>query len=219
MPEAHVFPGGRVDDADGDNLRFRRAAIRECAEECGLLFAKKDERYANAGESQACFEALKSGASFYDYANEHQLTLCEDELVPFSRWVTPEFEKRRYNAHFFLAKAPSEQVASFDNFETTEGVWLTPNEALKRYAAKEIYLAPPTLATLEDLSDAQSFDDMAQKGTGLVDAICPQRAYVGEQMVLALCGDPLFVGEGARSKLRTRFVHQEKGRFVSGFGE
>jgi hypothetical protein len=70
--------------------------------------------------------------------------------VPWARWITPRsrLQAKRFDARFFVARVPPDAVARHDGRETTESAWLRPRDALARYWAREIALAPPQIMTL-----------------------------------------------------------------------
>src|SRR3954447_20722405 len=74
-----------------------------------------------------------------------------EELVLFSRWVTPEVISRRFDAWFFLALAPAHTPPKPDGVETTDAGWFEPARALEAQAAGELALAFPTVKQLESL--------------------------------------------------------------------
>ena len=151
MAGAHVFPGGRLDkndssasacallSADTAALQQRLgeplpamhaaglfiAAIRETFEEAGLLLG----RLAAGWQMEDARRAVAAGAQF--------TTLVERidgaALVPWVRWVTPEISPKRFDARFFLARAPEGQEPQVDGREATEGLWIAPQEALQRW--------------------------------------------------------------------------------------
>jgi len=65
-------------------------------------------------------------------------------LVPWVRWVTPEISPRRFDARFFLARAPAGQEPRVDGREATEGLWISPMAALGRWLDGDMQLAPAT---------------------------------------------------------------------------
>jgi 8-oxo-dGTP pyrophosphatase MutT (NUDIX family) len=68
----------------------------------------------------------------------------EEELVPFTRWITPEVVSRRFDAWFFLALAPAHSPPKVDGSEIIEGRWFEPAAALAAEEAGEMGLAFPT---------------------------------------------------------------------------
>src|SRR5215207_7589585 len=57
-----------------------------------------------------------------------------DELVKYSRWITPELLKIRFDTHFFLALAPAGTRARCDGRECVALDWSTPHDALNHSA-------------------------------------------------------------------------------------
>ena len=83
------------------------------------------------------------------YADASALTL-------FSHWITPPAYPRRYNAHFFLALAHEHQAAAADSFETHDGVWIAPDDALERCSHGEFSMVYPTIKHVERLAQFSS---------------------------------------------------------------
>ena len=175
---AYVFPGGKLDDSDlqlasiahldQDSHALHNAlgepdlpldvarglyvaALREAFEECGVLFAQ-DTAHRH---SLQLAEQIKAGQSFNAVLGHLQLRLQTQALQPWSRWITPKMpsiSSKRFDTRFFVAALPAEQIASHDNVETTESVWLPPRMALEQYWDNQIALAPPQIMTLAHLS-------------------------------------------------------------------
>ena len=78
-----------------------------------------------------------------------------DELVPFSRWITPVEVKIRYDTRFYLALAPAHSSPTPDGDEIVELAWFTPADALERHAEGEMQLVFPTIKQLEGLRRAR----------------------------------------------------------------
>ncbi len=240
MPSVHVFPGGRVEEGDfalarslppearaaarldglDDDLAaaaFGVAAVRETAEECGLLLARDSTgRRPSAATARRVFEALRDGASFADLLAGYDAVPDLAALRPFAWWITPDFEPRQYDTRFFLAEAPPDQEATFDDVETTEGLWLAPAEALERFRSGDIRLAPPTLASLELLAETGGPRAALD---AVIRPIRPVRPRIVEDAdgtpVLVLPGDPLYPEEEPPVlPHRTRFRVLGKGRFA-----
>lgn len=229
MANVYVYPGGAVDDADtalaesglirasraswGDieNRVHAVAAVRECFEEAGVLLARRREDGALAcptlEETEELRRALNAGTlSFAEVLRRLEYELDLDDLRYFDRWVTPDFESRRFDARFFFSVVPEGQRAECDRMETVDGRWLRPAQALERYDRSEIILAPPTWATLRDLSryreadEAMSWAD-AQRPLPLL----PHFAEIDGEPTILLPGDPLYPEKFERSG-RTRIA-------------
>jgi 8-oxo-dGTP pyrophosphatase MutT (NUDIX family) len=69
---------------------------------------------------------------------------ADEEMIPFTRWVTPEVVSRRFDAWFFLALAPAHTPPVVDGSEITEGRWFEPAEALAAEERGEMAFAFPT---------------------------------------------------------------------------
>lgn len=82
---------------------------------------------------------------------EAGLLLDVAALVPWVRWVTPEISPKRFDARFFLARAPEGQEPRVDGHEATEGLWISPAEALQRWDDGTMLLAPATAKSVEML--------------------------------------------------------------------
>ncbi len=219
MAGAHVFPGGRVDDADTDfdADRFAVAAIRETFEETGVLLVRHESGLPMTSRSpkDAVEAKVEEGAGFSDAVKGAGLVPDVEALIPIAWWITPEAEPKRFDTRFFFAVVPPMQRhdAAPDGHEVTEGVWLTPKAALAAYAKGTIALAPPTLVTLEDLAPLGLDDVRSHKWPRR--AIRPVLTEEDGAMVLALPGDPLHDVKDAAWPNRTRIVMRDGGRFES----
>lgn len=153
----YVFPGGRVDPADGEgDEAFVVAAIRECYEECGvLLAADADGRMVDDGHpALAHRDGVHDGTvDVRALAGEHGLRLLTDSLPWVSHWITPKGETtRRFDTRFFVAASPVGQTSHHDDSETVASMWVRPADALRQFEAGELQLMPPTVANLRFLS-------------------------------------------------------------------
>ncbi|UWZ37267.1 NUDIX hydrolase [Dactylosporangium roseum] len=174
----YVFPGGGVDPRDaavqpgwagpapaewGRRLRLEEpvarsvvcAAVREVFEESGVLLAGPsagavvgDVSGPEWEEARVALIARELG--FAELLSRRGLVLRSDLLVPWSRWVTPEFEPRRFDTYFFLAVLPEGQLTRDVGGEADATVWCAPAEATDgRYT-----MLPPTVFTLTELAEA-----------------------------------------------------------------
>jgi len=142
-PGALVFPGGCLSDDDhaggsGGDLPLRMAAIRECFEECGILLARSRNDLAalDAGRSAWLVERyrqtlLDGDLSFGSMLEREGLVAAHDLLVPFGHWVTPAIRPKRFDTRFFLAPAPSGQLAEPDGSEVVRCLWDCPSAILQ----------------------------------------------------------------------------------------
>jgi 8-oxo-dGTP pyrophosphatase MutT (NUDIX family) len=231
---AVVFPGGKVDPADGADVwaelaaepdargaalteasptlrTLAVAACRETLEEASIL--PVDPPLADVEVDALRREA--TGASLAEALAKRGLRLATDRLVPWARWITPEAEARRFDARFFLLELPPGQVGRHDEHETTHSFWARPAAILERAVRGEIFLAPPTTRTLELLAAATSVRDArAIAAEQSLRPICPLFVPDDRAPFLALPGDPAHRERERRVAGATRFVLRD-GRFIS----
>ena len=186
--DAYVFPGGGVDDVDAEvvarnlvsgrddasangcldldrgALAYYCAALRELFEEAGILLAAdaSGERAARRGSELAAWreELAGSRVRWPDLLAREGLRLAVGELHYLAHWVTPVTRPRRYDTRFFVATAPAGQLARADGIETTEHVWVTADEALRRFEAAEWNMLVPTVHTLSALAPMRRVEEV-----------------------------------------------------------
>jgi hypothetical protein len=79
-----------------------------------------------------------------------------DRIHFFNRWITPEGRPRRFDTRFFVAEAPPAQTSAHDEVETDDHVWITPADALARYATGAFGLMGVTERQLTTLAEHRS---------------------------------------------------------------
>jgi 8-oxo-dGTP pyrophosphatase MutT (NUDIX family) len=135
------------------------AALRELFEEAGLLLARTasgapiDAAWLQRPELHEERERLCAGTlTFAALLERHDWYGDAHALIPFSHWVTPPSEPRRYDTYFFLASAPADQAGKADAVETHDGIWIAPERALQRHREGDFHLVYPTIKHLERLA-------------------------------------------------------------------
>jgi 8-oxo-dGTP pyrophosphatase MutT (NUDIX family) len=114
-----------------------------------------------------------------------------EELVLFSRWITPEVISTRFDAWFFLALAPAHTPPTADGVETTEAAWFQPSAALAAQAAGDLVLAFPTISQLRSLLPFRTSDEaMAHHRDRPVEPILPKVLGDRDEHRVVLPGDP-----------------------------
>ncbi|MFH9012571.1 NUDIX hydrolase [Streptomyces sp. NPDC017943] len=177
---AYAYPGGGVDPRDDDHqVRWsgptrawwaRRlgvgeaeaqaivcAAVRETYEEAGVLLAGPAPDAVVGDTTGADWEADRAALvarelSFAEFLDRRGLVLRSDLLGAWTRWITPEFESRRYDTWFFVAALPEGQRTRNASTEADRTVWIAPSDAAARYDEGELLMMPPTIATLRQLT-------------------------------------------------------------------
>src|SRR5207253_4382988 len=150
-------------------------------------------------------------AAVRELSEETGIALSIDALIPFARWRTPVGEPRRFDALFFAARMPADQVPVHDPRETTGGEWLAPSDALARGLRREMLLPPPTWTTLRGIEPFPSVDAILEWARTRAIAVRePRLLMCGDRRLLVLPGDPL-CDETAAEPLRaeTRFELDE----------
>jgi 8-oxo-dGTP pyrophosphatase MutT (NUDIX family) len=144
--------------APSDALAFYVAAIRETFEESGVLLARRrgkpellDPATAHA-LSRHRLEVQEGRVTFREIVQGSDLELACDLLAAHGHWITPEMVPQRFDTLFFTALAPAGQLAAHDGVETTDHVWIRPEDALAQYRAGERRMIFPTLCNLETLA-------------------------------------------------------------------
>lgn len=189
FPNLHVFPGGKIDPSDSEmeqycpflsdvraseilsvenqGLRFWVGAIRECFEECGVLFALQTGQLLEVRTERDRQELREwtakvstSADLFHVLLKERELKLATDHIHYFSHWITPEPVPIRFNTRFFLAKLPSGQLADALTAEVVSACWIQPSVALAKFKTKEWRMILPTLTTLRMISNYADADDL-----------------------------------------------------------
>ncbi|MEE1756802.1 NUDIX hydrolase [Streptomyces sp. SP18CS02] len=176
---AYAYPGGGVDPRDEHPVRWAGppladwahrlgvagraeaqaivcAAVRETYEEAGVLLAGPTADTVVGDTTGDDWEADRAALvarelSFADFLDRRGLVLRSDLLGAWARWITPEFEPRRYDTWFFVAGLPTGQRTRNASTEADRTVWIRPAEAAAGYDRGELLMMPPTIATLRGI--------------------------------------------------------------------
>lgn len=181
---ALVYPGGKVEEQDGDGRwaglaavpgevpapAYWVAAARETFEEAGLLLARDPERLGQLlppERAHAIVERyqkpLNAGElSFCDMIERENVVLATDLMVHFAHWITPVTMPKRFDTQFFLVAAPMDQVGVHDGSESVDGIWIRPQQALDDAEAGRRTLVNATRMNLEKLAKSRSVRDAVQ---------------------------------------------------------
>lgn len=216
----YAFPGGHIDPADADlpdgvwlgpspqtwATRFgARSAqearahvtgvVRELFEETGVLLCSPDpaarrRREPNEDDRAAVGDGLPLG----DLLRDLGCRLDGRSLRAWSRWVTPRFERRRFDAWFFVAALPNGQQPRVATLETHEGRWVTPADAREELLRGELPMLPPTWWSLSELATFSSVADVLATTKEVV-RYTVGWTREGDDVVMALPDDPRYPGD------------------------
>jgi 8-oxo-dGTP pyrophosphatase MutT (NUDIX family) len=137
-------------------------------------------------------EAAQRAAAVRELREEAGVAgVAEDDLVRYSRWITPELLRTRFDTHFFLALAPAGTVARCDGHECVAECWGTPSALLADYDTGALGLAFPTLRQIEQLAAFGSAGELiAHARTHAIRPVRPRVVRSGEVARLVLPGEP-----------------------------
>ena len=144
----------------------------------------------DAGEGEGDAAHRLAGARELD--EEAGILLSDpDELVKFSRWITPREVAIRFDTHFFLAPLPPGQEPRIDGEEIVDLAWFSPEGALDAHRREERPLVFPTIKHLEQLSGFGSAEELLAYATGReVLPVEPRVLIEGEVARVLLPGEP-----------------------------
>lgn len=185
MAGFHAFPGGAVDKTDGD-VRIAGgpeaeprsalvAAVRECFEETGVLFARGAS--AVAADTRAewrrrlCLRSKDPAkASFDAFLAATGVEPDANGFRAIGHWITPPFSPIRFDSRFYLAELPGGETATVVPGELSSGGWITAAEALASWRSGESLVAPPVLHILQAIADMADPDGWPAAATGAPEA-------------------------------------------------
>jgi 8-oxo-dGTP pyrophosphatase MutT (NUDIX family) len=168
-------PGGQARAVVG-------AAARELFEEAGVLLAgplAEPDRTVSDGSlagvvshsdsvigdvSADDWEADRAAVAAHeltltDVLRRRGLRLRDDLLFPWARWITPEFEPKRFDTWFFVALLPEGQTARDVSGETDGTMWVSPA------AADGLAMLPPTRSTVNSLIPYKEISEVIAAGS------------------------------------------------------
>jgi 8-oxo-dGTP pyrophosphatase MutT (NUDIX family) len=178
---------------DAGGLGFWISAIRELFEESGLLLASYDDgtQVALEGAVETRFVEHRAAINartrtFEEVVVREGLVLDLAAIHHVDHWITPEAETKRFDTHFFIARAPLAQTPLHDEGETVAAEWVTPAEALGRHRAGEIRIVLPTIRNLRMIEEASSVEELVARAGEL-----SARPTVMPRMVMGADGPTL----------------------------
>jgi len=203
LPDAWVFPGGRLDDTDAlesdrviGDVRvpmmdaaacraYAVAGIRETYEESGIWIGD-DSLGADARSALA-----ERPEAFEDWMRANDVHVNMSLLRPWTRWVTPDSEPRRYDTVFFVARFERDwSPAQHDATETVDSGWFSPHTVIAQ-TIRSFPLAPPTWWVLVELSRYATVDEVMTSTARHCLPVQPILSFGEDGMDVVLPGHPL----------------------------
>jgi len=133
-----------------------------------------------------------AAAALRELGEEAGIDLADvEELVPFSRWITPEEVTIRFDTFFYIAAAPPDVEARVDGSECVGARWIRPAEALAAGERGELMLVFPTIKHLEQLAKLESVEHALETARGRdVQPILPKVVTGDGEAHVLLPGEP-----------------------------
>lgn len=211
-------------------LALQVAACRETFEEAGVLLARDAAGHPCEPGRVAALQSRRAsvasdGSAFAALLESEDLFLDLAPLVYWSHWITPSVEPRRFDTRFYAVAVPADQSASADLGELTHHEWVKPARAQEAIASGRIRVVPPTLLTLEDLSESHArhggLEAMltAERGRP-VPAVMPRIVKHGEEIHVLMPWDPDYAGaagEGCAASTFPAHLLRRRSRVVVTF--
>ena len=188
-----------VDEARARGLVL--AAVRETFEESGVLLAgghpegRRPSRGSHPGDvvedtSGQVWEAdrlalIDRTLSFTELLERRELVVRADLLRGWARWVTPEFEPRRYDTRFFVAVLPDGQRTRDVSTEAATQQWASPAAAVGAVDAGAMVMLPPTYETCRQLLQlGTAAEALAAAEWRSIEPVEPRLVVDGESLLL-----------------------------------
>jgi 8-oxo-dGTP pyrophosphatase MutT (NUDIX family) len=192
----YAFPGGRVDPddrpetvrtdwadvlgvPDAEARAVVGAAVRELFEEAGVLLAGDASGEVITGLHNKEWEAdrvavLRRELPMADLLERRGLRMRDDLLHPWGRWVTPDFEPRRFDTWFFVAALPAGQTAEDVSGESDGVAWIRPGDT------DGLTMLPPTRLTLRSLTAYRSIEEVFAEKRNAAVPVQPRVELTGD---------------------------------------
>jgi len=169
-----------LEDAVPPAIAYYLAAVREAFEETGILVARRADgapvppAASDPAVDRVRDDLMEDRISFAEALARLDGRIEGASLAYLAHWITPVAEPRRYDTRFFAAGVPSGAEPVVDPREMSDGIWLTPAAALRRYRDGTLPMVFPTIRTLEALTDDRDTAAALRRiGAGRVRTILP----------------------------------------------
>ncbi len=170
MPDAWVFPGGRIDDSencqqvigadDEHHAAAIHAACREIFEETGLLCVR-GELPDHEEVRTARQRTLDEEAFFDEFLLAHDLRIDAADFEPAGVWVTPPFVPIRFDTRYFLCRYTGDREPELIHGEMVDLRWMWPGEVRQQWHRSELKLPHPVAYVLQQMAAEPHPDLMA----------------------------------------------------------
>ncbi|NHW48062.1 NUDIX domain-containing protein [Paenarthrobacter sp. MSM-2-10-13] len=162
-----VFPGGRVDSADGSGWDYPAELLQRHASEWNQssVGANPAEAVRNAGTILT--------AAIREVQEEAGLTIEAAHLRPWANWITPTDMPKRFDTFFYIAKPTAGATPQHQTTEAWQSLWMPVAEILAAEAAGTLKLMPPTYYLLKELAGFGTVDQVWTAEHSVVPVLAP----------------------------------------------
>jgi glyoxylase-like metal-dependent hydrolase (beta-lactamase superfamily II)/8-oxo-dGTP pyrophosphatase MutT (NUDIX family) len=161
-----AFPGGTLDDGDSEipveGLSdaalgpIIAAGARELFEETGIWLGRGGDEPAPLDKREARRRLLANEASFGALLSRHRQHLDARDFEPLCRITTPPFSPVRFDTTFLRGLVPGDTAVEIWDGELVSGGFFDPGEALSRWRAGDVSIAPPMVVLLEEWAKGEA---------------------------------------------------------------
>jgi 8-oxo-dGTP pyrophosphatase MutT (NUDIX family) len=184
-----VFPGGVVEDGDLERAgtadeAWELAAVRETAEEVGILITRPESVEVSVSPGTDLYGLLDEVGAVFDTAR----------LVYLSNWVTPRMVPKRFDTRFYLCAVHEAVAPAIVTDEFVSVDWIDVGSSLAAHRRREMPMIFPTVAHLRYVA---AFPDVASlvaeaRALDVIPQIEPRMFERGDHVELVVTGDPRF---------------------------
>lgn len=141
-----AFPGGRVDAVDSSYSAVGSELLDSQASAWSRTSVSVDVSKARHNSARLLSAAVR------EVAEECDVVLQPEALVPWANWITPEVLPKRFDTFFFVSAIGPKLEPKHVTTEATSSQWMPVRKLLLDEAAGRLKLLPPTLAILDELA-------------------------------------------------------------------
>ncbi|MBT2533403.1 NUDIX hydrolase [Arthrobacter sp. ISL-48] len=149
-----AFPGGRLDAVDSLPSALSRKLLDSQAFAWSRTSVGAD--VTKARHTTACLLS----AAVREVAEECEVVLQPEALVPWANWITPEGFPKRFDTFFFVTAIGPELEPKHVTTEATSSRWMPVRKLQLDEAAGRLKLLPPTLAILDEFAELDTTEQV-----------------------------------------------------------
>lgn len=160
-----AFPGGRVDAVDSSPSALSRKLLDSQARAWSRTSVGTDATFAR--RTTACLLS----AAVREVAEECDVVLQPTTLVPWANWITPRGFPKRFDTFFFVTAVGPKVEPRHVTTEASTSDWIPVRKLLMDEAARRLKMLPPTLAILDEISEADTTEKVLMVKRH-IDSVC-----------------------------------------------